>query len=74
MSGSIAAGEPLELEVLGRGRVVGVVESVDEVRPMGGLPGMTWRVTVVLPGGDRAEAIRFGDGSLGFLDPRYRPA
>ncbi len=74
MSGAVAVGRPLELEVLGRGRVIGVVESVEEVRPMGGLPGMTWRVTVVLPGGARAEAIRLGDGSLGFLDPRYRPA
>jgi len=67
-------GAPLPMEVLGAGRVEGVVASVEQVRPMGGLPGMVWRVTVRLPGGAHAEAIVSGDGPPGFLDPRYRPA
>jgi hypothetical protein len=42
------------------------------VRPMGGLPGMAWRLTVALPGGARAQAMVFGDARSAFLDPRYR--
>jgi hypothetical protein len=44
-------GDPLPLEVLGAGRVVAVVERVEEVRPMGGLPGMVRRLTARLPDG-----------------------
>jgi hypothetical protein len=64
----------MALEVLGGGRVTGVVESVEEVRPMGGLPGMAWRLRVRLPGGGLAEAMVFGDAAPAFLDPRHRPA
>ncbi len=74
MSGPPAVGAELPVEVLGGGRVTGVVERVEEVRPMGGLPGMVWRVAVRLPGGVVAEAIVAGDGVPGFPDPRYRPA
>jgi hypothetical protein len=52
--------------------VSGVVESVDEVRPMWGLPGMVWRVVVRLP--DVADAIVTGSAAPAFLDPRYRAA
>lgn len=67
-----AVGDRLALEALGAGAVTGVVERVDEVRPMGGLPGMMWRVTVRLPDGHAAEAIVTGDAPPAFLDPRYR--
>lgn len=67
-----AVGERLEVEALGAGVVTGVVERVEEVRPMGGLPGMVWRLTVRLPGGAASEAIVTGDGRPAFLDPRYR--
>ena len=62
------------MEVLGDGVVEGRVEEVSEVRPMGGLPGMAWRVAVRLPDGSRAEAMVFGDARPAFLDPRYRAA
>ncbi len=65
-------GARLDVEVLGQGLVTGVVERVDEVRPMGGLPGMVWRITVRLPDGALAEAIVTGDARPAFLDPRYR--
>jgi hypothetical protein len=58
--------------VLGTGEVTGVVERVDEVRPMGGLPGMVWRLTVRLPDGALAEAIVSGGAPPAFPDPRYR--
>ena len=67
-------GDVVALEVLGEGPQDGWVESVDEVRPMGGLPGLAWRIVVALPGGARAEAMVFGDARPAFLDPRYRPA
>lgn len=67
-----AAGDQLAVEALGAGVVTGVVERVEEVRPMGGLPGLVWRLTVRLPDGARAEAIVSGDGRPAFLDPRYR--
>jgi hypothetical protein len=66
-----AVGDALAIEVLGGGPATGTVERVEEVRPMGGLPGMAWRLTVVLPGGARAEALIFGDARPAFLDPRY---
>ena len=69
-----AAGDRFPLEALGAGLVEGVVESVDEVRPMGGLPGMVWRVAVRLPDGALAEAIVTEGAPPAFLDPRYRPA
>lgn len=74
MSGPPAAGTALRLAVLGAGEVTGAVERVEEVRPMGGLPGMVWRVTVRLPDGAAAEAIVTGDAPPAFLDPRYRLA
>ncbi|MGE4031950.1 MAG: hypothetical protein AB7I08_17130, partial [Thermoleophilia bacterium] len=72
MSGPPVVGARLRVDVLGEGVREGRVEAVDEVRPMGGLPGMVWRVTVALPGGARAEAIVQGGGPPAFLDPRYR--
>lgn len=67
-----AAGDRVPLEVLGEGLREGRVESVEEVRPMGGMPGLAWRVVVELPGGARAEAMVFGDAAPAFSDPRYR--
>ena len=69
-----AVGDPIALEVLGVGPCEGRVEVVCEVRPMGGLPGMAWRIVVRLPDGSRAEAMVFGEAGPAFLDPRYRPA
>ena len=66
-------GDPVALEVLGEGLREGRVASVEEVRPMGGMPGLAWRVVVELPGGARAEAMVFGEAAPAFLDPRYRP-
>ena len=43
-------------------------------RPMGGLPGMVWRVAVRLPDGALAEAMVSGAAAPAFLDPRYRAA
>ena len=65
-------GSRLAVEVLGAGTVTGIVERVEEVRPMGGLPGMVWRLAVRLPDGALAEAIVAGDARPAFLDPRYR--
>lgn len=70
--GAPAVGDRLALDVLGAGVTTGVVERVEEVRPMGGLPGMVWRIAVRLPDGALAEAIVTGDGDPAFLDPRYR--
>lgn len=69
-----AAGDPIAVEVLGDGVREGRVETVAEVRPMGGLPGMVWRIVVRLPDGSRAEAMVFGDARPAFLDPRYQLA
>lgn len=69
-----AVGDPMAVEVLGSGVREGRVVAVGEVRPMGGLPGMVWRVVVRLPDGARVEAMVFGDARPAFLDPRYRPA
>lgn len=65
-------GSRLAVDVLGAGAVTGIVERVEELRPMGGLPGMVWRLTVRLPDGGVAEAIVTGDGRPAFLDPRNR--
>jgi hypothetical protein len=64
----------MAVEALGAGVVTGVVAQVQEVRPMGGLPGMVWRVAVRLPGGALAEAMVAGGSRPAFLDPRYRAA
>jgi hypothetical protein len=69
-----AVGDPIAVDVLGEGIREGRVEEVAEVRPMGGLPGMAWRIAVSLPDGSRAEAMVFGDARPAFLDPRYRAA
>jgi hypothetical protein len=71
VTGPPAVGAELPVAVLGEGTVTGVVERVDEVRPMGGLPGMVWRVVVRLPDGAAPEAIVTGDAPLAFPDPRY---
>ena len=72
MSGAPAVGAALRVGVTGAGEVEGRVARVEEVRPMGGLPGMVWRLVVALPDGARAEAIVSGDGPPAFPDPRYR--
>lgn len=74
MTGPPAPGSVLRLTVLGVGERDATVERVEEVRPMGGLPGMVWRLAVRLPDGDVAEAIVTGDAPPAFADPRYRPA
>lgn len=66
-----AVGDRMDVTVLGEGVRAGTVEAVEEVRPMGGLPGMAWRVAVRLPGGALAEAVVFGDARPAFSDPRY---
>jgi hypothetical protein len=67
-----AAGDPIRVAVTGRGVVEGTVESVAEVRPMGGLPAMVWRLAIRLPDGARAEAVVLGTAAPAFPDPRYR--
>lgn len=67
-------GETLRVTVLGAGVLEGRVERVEEVRPMGGLPGMVWRIVVRLPGNARAEAIVVGGCRPAFGDPRYSAA
>ena len=67
-------GDAFAVDVLGEGVVEGRVEQVAEVRPMGGLPGMVWRVAVRLPDGTLAEAMVSGAAPPAFLDPRYRAA
>ena len=69
-----AAGDPIRVAVTGGGVVEGTGESVAEGRPMGGLPGMVWRLVVRLPDGARAEAIVLGAAAPAFPDPRYRAA
>lgn len=71
--GAPAPGDPIAVDVLGDGVREGRVETVTAVRPMGGLPGMVWRIVVMLPDGSRAEAMVFGAAGPAFLDPRYRP-
>lgn len=68
-----APGETLDLEVLGRGRVAAVVTARDPL-DWHGIPGLAWRVTLRLPGGDRAEAIQIGRERLTFPDPTVRAA
>lgn len=72
-AGAPAPGAALDLEVLGAGRIAGVVERVEEVRPMG-LRGLTWRLHVRLADGGLVEAMVFGGAAPAFLDPRYRLA
>ena len=74
MTPAHAAGDRIRVEVMGRGVVEGTVESVAEVRPMGGLPGMAWRLVVRLPDGARTEAVVFGGARPAFPDPRHRAA
>jgi hypothetical protein len=68
-----APGETLDLEVLGRGRVTAVVTARDPL-DWHGIPGMAWRVSLRLPGGERAQAIQVGAERLTFLDPTVRAA
>ncbi len=66
-------GGALDLEVLGRGRVTAVVTRRAPL-DWHGIPGLAWRVTVRLPGGDEAQALQIGRERLTFLDPRVRVA
>ena len=66
-------GERVALEVLGLGRVEGVVERVDEL-VQEGVRGLAWRVDLLLPDGTTAHGIKRGRARLAFLDPRHRVA
>jgi len=66
-------GERVTLEVLGLGRVDGVVERVDEL-VQEGVRGLAWRVELRLPDGTTAHGIKRGRARLAFLDPRHRVA
>ncbi len=66
-------GERVPLEVLGLGRVPGIVERVDAL-VQEGVRGLAWRVTLRLPDGSTAEGIQRGRARMAFLDPRHRVA
>lgn len=66
-------GDRIVLEVLGLGRVPGVVEQVDEL-VQEGVRGLAWRVTLRLPDGTAAHGIQRGRARMAFLDPRHRLA
>jgi hypothetical protein len=66
-------GDEITLEVLGLGRVVGVVEQVDELIQEG-VRGLAWRVTLRLPDGTTAQGITRGRARMAFIDPRHRIA
>lgn len=66
-------GDRIALEVLGAGRVDGVVERVDEL-VQEGVRGLAWRVDLRLPDGTLAHGIKRGRARLAFLDPRHRVA
>jgi hypothetical protein len=66
-------GDRIALEVLGAGRVDGVVERVDEL-VQEGVRGLAWRVRLRLPDGTVAHGIKRGRARLAFLDPRHRVA
>lgn len=68
-----APGDEIALEVLGLGRVPGVVERVDEL-VQEGVRGLAWRVTLRLPDGTTAHGIQRGRARMAFLDPRHRVA
>lgn len=68
-----AVGDEIALEVLGLGRVPGVVERVDEL-VQEGVRGLAWRVTLRLPDGTSAHGIQRGRARMAFLDPRHRVA
>jgi hypothetical protein len=66
-------GERVALQVLGMGRVDGVVERVDEL-VQEGVRGLGWRIGFRLPDGTTAEGIQRGRARIAFLDPRHRVA
>jgi hypothetical protein len=66
-------GDEIPLQVLGLGRVTGVVEGVDEL-VQEGVRGLAWRVVLRLPDGSLAHGIKRGRARLAFLDPRHRVA
>ncbi len=70
---ALQPGEPLDVEVLGAGRQVALVESVEEMS-YHGIPGFAWRVRLRLPDGTRVEGLRLRDGHTWFADPRVHPA
>jgi hypothetical protein len=73
LKGVLSPGDRVELEVLGLGRVTGVVEGVEEL-VQEGVRGLAWRVELALPDGTRAHGIKRGNARLAFLDPRHRLA
>lgn len=72
MSGPPVVGSELVVVGLGVGRGTAVVERAEEVRPMGGLPGMVWRLSARPPGGAPLDALVTGGGLPVAADPRYR--
>jgi hypothetical protein len=66
-------GEEIALQVLGLGRVTGVVERVEEV-VQEGVRGLAWRIDLRLPDGTTAQGIKRGRARIAFLDPRHRVA
>ena len=68
-----AVGTPVDLEVLGAGRVTATVEAVSEL-VQEGIRGLGWRVVLRLPDGSLAHGIKRGRSRIIFLDPRHRVA
>jgi hypothetical protein len=66
-------GDRVALQVLGMGRVDGVVERVEEL-VQEGVRGLAWRIAFRLPDGTTAEGIQRGRARIAFLDPRHRVA
>lgn len=66
-------GDEIALEVLGLGRVIGIVERVEDL-VQEGVRGLGWRVVLRLPDGTPAHGIQRGRARLAFIDPRHRVA
>jgi hypothetical protein len=66
-------GDRVALQVLGMGRVDGVVERVEEL-VQEGVRGLAWRIALRLPDGTTADGIQRGRARIAFLDPRHRVA
>lgn len=67
----LRAGDLVQLEVLGTGRVTATVGAREEL-DWRGIKGMAWKLRLDLPGGSSAEALQVGDQPLTFQDPRVR--
>ena len=65
-------GERIPLEVLGLGRVPGIVERVDDL-VQEGVRGLAWRVTLRLPDGTTAEGSSAGAPAWPSSTPAIAP-